>query len=63
MGIIYSFNRKLLWTYYVPGTVLGMWDTAGNKTELRPAGADILGETGVLEGIECSQWTACGRAV
>lgn len=25
MGIIHSFNRKLLWTYYVPGTVLGMW--------------------------------------
>lgn len=62
MGIIHSFNRKLLWAYYVPGTVLGMWDTAVNKTELRPAGAGILVETGVLEVIGGSQWTAYGGA-
>lgn len=53
----HSFNRKLLWAYYVPGTVLGMWDTVVGEAELCPPGADILVGNGCIGGHRRPCWS------
>lgn len=44
MRSLNSYNKYLLSTLYVPGTVLGAGDTTENKTDKNPHlhGADIL---------------------
>lgn len=55
-------NRKFLWAYCVPSTVLSIWDTAANKTELPPPGADTAVENRCVGGHRRFQRTPCGRA-
>lgn len=34
LDFMYSFSKHLLSTYYVPGTVLSIWDNSVNKDKI-----------------------------
>lgn len=53
---ILSYNKHLLSTFYVPGTILDIWDTAMNRQKSLP---DILG---FIEGlsVDCRESSDTG---